>query len=167
MRQTSVTHRNIKAICEMEQEALNNRSRMARVGDAIVANAGKLWFILLHVVWFTVWIGLNTSSDRAPFDPFPFSLLTMIVSLESIFLALFIIMSQSRSNQQADRRNHLDLQINLLAEDENTKMLQMLQALCAHHGLKIGKDPEISELAERTELNDVLEELKTNLPAAE
>lgn len=167
MQQTSVTHRNIKAICEMEQEALNSRSRTARAGDAIVANAGKLWFILLHAIWFIVWIGLNTGTGRTPFDPYPFSLLTMIVSLESIFLSLFIMMSQTRTNQQADRRNHLDLQINLLSEDENTKMLQMLQALCEHHGLRIGRDPEITRMAQRTELNAVLEELNTNLPGSE
>ena len=64
----------------------------------------------------------------------------------------------------ADRRNHLDLQINLLAEDENTKMLQMLQALCKHHNLSIGKDPEVVAMAERTEVRDVLTELEKNLP---
>ena len=65
-----------------------------------------------------------------------------VVSLESIFLSLFILISQNRSNLQADQRNHLDLQINLLSEEENTKMLQMLQAICEHHKLAIGKDPE-------------------------
>jgi len=59
-------------------------------------------------------------------------------------------MSQNRSNLQADRRNHLDLQINLLSEDENTKMLQMLQAICEHHNLAIGNDPEIRAMARKT-----------------
>jgi len=99
-----------------------------------------------------------------PFDPFPYQFLTLVVSLESIFLSLFILMSQNRSTNQADQRNHLDLQINLLAEHENTKMLQMLQALCAHHGLAISSDPEIVQLAKRTEPQQVLEELKDNLP---
>jgi uncharacterized membrane protein len=101
------------------------------------------------------------------FDAFPFPLLTMIVSLESIFLSLFIIMSQNRSSVLAEQRNHLDLQINLLAEDENTKMMQMLQALCAHHGLAISKDPEVLAFAKQTELEDVLAELKENLPTNE
>ena len=168
MKDTSITHRNIRAICEMEQEALNNRSRTERFGDLLVANAGKLWFIALHAVWFGVWMVLNTAAPRAErFDPYPFSLLTMVVSLESIFLSLFIMMSQARSNLQADRRNHLDLQINLLSEDENTKVLQMLQALCEYHGLKLGKDPEISQMAKETQLKDVLEDLKTHLPSPE
>jgi len=73
----------------------------------------------------------------------------MVVSLESIFLVLFLLMSQNRSNGQADQRAHLDLQINLLSEGEYTKMLQMMQALCAHHGLAIARDPEVEKLPER------------------
>jgi uncharacterized membrane protein len=87
-------------------------------------------FIVFHVVWFSIWLWLNSGSKgRLAFDPFPYQLLSTVVSLESIFLSLFILMSQNRSNVQADQRNHLDLQINLLSEEENTKMLQMLQAI--------------------------------------
>jgi uncharacterized membrane protein len=93
--------------------------------------------------------------------------LSTIVSLESIFLSLFILMSQNRSNIQADQRNHLDLQINLLSEEENTKMLQMLQAICEHHKLAIGKDPETTAMAQRTDIGDVLSELQEHLPASE
>lgn len=161
----SPTSRNIKTICEMEQEALNSRTTSARVGDWIAGHAGRLWFIILHAVWFVSWILVNTTGPvKKRFDPYPFSLLTMIVSLESIFLSLFIIMSQTRSQVQADRRNHLDLQVNLLSEDENTKMLQMLRALCDHHGLSIAKDKEITDMAEKTQLNQVLDELKAKLP---
>ena len=76
-------------------------------------------------------------------------------------------MSQNRTGLQADQRNHLDLQINLLAEDENTKMLQMLQALCEHHKLSIGNDPEINAMAKRTQIKEVVSELKRNLPVGE
>lgn len=127
-----------------------------------------MWFISLHKVWFAAWLLLNMKAKGAStFDPFPFSLLTMIVSLESIFLSLFILMSQNRSSIQADQRNHLDLQINLLSEDENTKMLQMLQALCEFHKLAIAGDPEIKAMTKRTEIKDVLSELKDNLPGEE
>ncbi len=81
-------------------------------------------FIVFHVIWFAVWLALNLRSKGASaFDPFPFAFLTMIVSLESIFLSLFILMSQNRTGIQADQRNHRDFQINLLAENENTKNL--------------------------------------------
>lgn len=78
-----------------------------------------------------------------PFDPYPYQFLTFVVSLEAIFLSLFILMSQNRATRQTDARSQLDLQINLLAEQEATKMLQMLQSLCKHQGLAVADDPEI------------------------
>jgi uncharacterized membrane protein len=166
MQTASTTHRNILEICELEKRALARRSFAARIGDLIATQAGRMWFIVFHVAWFAIWLFLNlTSHGHSAFDPFPFSLLTMIVSLESIFLSLFILMSQNRSSLQADQRAHLDLQINLLSEDENTKMLQMLQALCHHHNLAIADDPEIRAMAKRTEIKEVLSELNDNLPA--
>jgi uncharacterized membrane protein len=168
METASTTQRNIREICELEKRALAHRSLSARMGDVIATQAGRMWFIILHLAWFAVWLVLNlTAHGRSAFDPFPFSLLTMIVSLESIFLSLFILMSQNRSSLQADQRDHLDLQINLLSEDENTKMLQMLQALCEYHKLAIANDPEIRAMAKRTEVQEVLSELKDNLPAGE
>ena len=166
MSPSSPTQKNILAICALEKESLAHRSLGARMGDVITTQAGRVWFIIVHVLWFAAWIGLNLASRRgvAAFDPFPFSFLTMLVSLESIFLSLFILMSQNRSGLQADRRNHLDLQINLLAEVENTKMIQMLQVLCEYHGLPIAKDPEIKALATRTEVNDVVNAIENNLP---
>jgi uncharacterized membrane protein len=107
------------------------------------------------------------SKSRFAFDPFPYQRLSTVVLLESIFLSLFILMSQNRSNIQADQRNHLDLQINLLSEEENTKMLQMLQAICEHHKLAIGRDPETTAMAQRTEISDVLSELQEHLPSSE
>ncbi len=161
---SSVTHQNIKEISELEHEALAKRSFSSRLGDLIATQAGKMWFIVLHIVWFAIWIGVNTIGTGKFFDPFPFALLTMLVSLESIFLSLFILMSQNRANVQADERNHLDLQINLLSEVENTKMIQMLRAICEHHDLPISKDRELSEFAERTELKAVVADLRSNLP---
>jgi uncharacterized membrane protein len=168
MQTASTTSRNIKAISEVEHSALAQRSFSARIGDSIASHAGKMWFIVFHVVWFALWLWINMARHgKSAFDPFPFQLLSTIVSLESIFLSLFILMSQNRSNAQADQRNHLDLQINLLSEDENTKMLQMLQALCQHHKLTIGNDPEIKAMARRTEIDEVLSELRENLPSGE
>ena len=141
------------------------RSFSARIGDAIATQAGRMWFIIFHLVWFAVWLSMNLKAKGvSTFDPFPFSLLTMIVSLESIFLSLFILMSENRSSRVADERNHLDLQINLLAEDENTKILQMLQAICEYHKLPISNDPEINAMTRRTDVKNVLSELKDNLP---
>lgn len=168
MEKESPSSRNIRQISNFERDALARRSLAARLGDGVANHAGRIWFIGAHVVWFTVWIGINLGGfGRSVFDPYPFSLLSMIVSLESIFLSLFILMSQNRNGRLADERNHLELQVNLLAEDENTKMLLMLQALCEHHKLAIGRDPEIAAMAEQTHFHEVMAELKEALPGEE
>ncbi len=153
----SATERNIRTICELEAVSLGQRSHLERLGDAIAIHAGKPWCIVAHCLWFACWIAVNAVK---PFDPFPYPFLTTAVSLESIFLALFLLMSQNRSNRQAEERAHLDLQINLLAEDENTKMLQMLQALCAHHKLDMAHDPEVEKLAGKVDAADVVAEIQ-------
>jgi uncharacterized membrane protein len=84
----------------------------------------------------------------------------MVVSLESIFLAFVLLMSQNSSSGQAEQRAHLHLQVNLLSEGENTKMLQMLQALCAHHGLAMARDPEVEKLAGHIDAADVIAEIR-------
>ena len=83
----TATYRNVQEIARIESEALERRSAGERLGDLIARKAGRMWFIVLHAVWFGLWIGLN-ASELAGFDPFPFSLLTTILSMEAIFLAL-------------------------------------------------------------------------------
>jgi len=146
---------------EMEEKL----TTLERISDWIAWFSGSMQFLILNGIWFMVWIAINiVNLGLQLFDPFPFGLLTMIVSLESIFLSLFILMSQNRSSLHQDQRNHLDLQINLLAEDENTQMLRMLRALCQDHKLAIANDPEVKQLAERTQIQTVLNELRDNLP---
>ncbi len=159
--------RNVAAILALEQEEMERRSLAERFSDRLTNHAGRIWFIAVHGIWFAAWILLNTGivPFTPRFDPFPYPLLTLVVSLEAIFLSLFILMSQNRANKQADARSHLDLQINLLAEQEATKMLKMLQSLCAHHALPIANDPELEHLQAPTEPARLLEELKANFPS--
>lgn len=170
---TSAAHleaaaRNIQAICELEQAEIRRRSLGERIGDVVARAAGQAWFSALHVAWFTLWISLNRGLVRGirPFDPYPFQFLTLVVSLEAIFLSLFILMSQNRASRMSDQRAHLDLQINLLAELESTKALKMLQALCRKHGLPEGDDAETEQLAKRTEPKDLVSDLQAHLPNA-
>jgi uncharacterized membrane protein len=162
----NATQNNVAAVIAIEQESLASRSKGERLGDAIARHAGKMWFISAHAVWFTVWLILNSGmvAGVPRFDPYPFQFLNFVVSLEAIFLALFILMSQNRSSRQADARAHLDLQINLLAEQESTKTLQMLQKLCEFHGLTKGHDPELQQLTSTTKPEDLLQELRENMP---
>jgi uncharacterized membrane protein len=163
---SSPSARNIRAIRDLEQTALKKRSIGERWADWVASTAGKAWFAVVHFFWFSAWILLNVGALPviAPFDPYPFPLLTLATSLEAIFLSLFILTSQSRANAQADQRAHLDLQVNLLAESESTLTLRMLQALCVHHGLKVAHEAEIEQLSQRTEPKILAEDLHTELP---
>jgi uncharacterized membrane protein len=161
----SQSQRNIAAICEMERRALERRSGAERFSDFVAHHAGRFWFVVLHSIWFAGWILWNTGMlpGVRKFDPFPFSALTTVVSLEAIFLSLFILTSQNRGSRRADERAHLDLQVNLLAEDEATKMLQMLKALCAHHKLPEAKDAELEQMLRATKPEALAQELEEHL----
>jgi uncharacterized membrane protein len=125
---------NIEAIKNWERAAVHHRSRLEQLSDAITRVAASAPVLIAHVIWFAFWILANLSvvPGVRPFDPFPFPLLTMTVSLEAIFLSLFVLASQNRMAHQADKRANLDLQIDLLAEREMTVVLQLLQEIAAH-----------------------------------
>jgi uncharacterized membrane protein len=159
--------RHIKAISLLEEQALARRSGGEKISDFIVAQAGRVWTITLHLAWFALWIVWNSGHVPGvrPFDAFPYMGLSTIVSLEAIFLSLFILVSQNRASRRADERAHLDLQVNLLSEREATKMLQLLQALCTHHGLAEANDAEVTELIHETEPAIIARELQRQLPS--
>ena len=102
----------------------------------MTAAAGSPLFIVGHAIWFSGWIAINVTSGR-PFDPYPFRFLTLVVSLEAIILSAAVLMTQNRMQRQADKRAHLDLQVNLLAEQELTTMLKMLTAICQRVGVTV------------------------------
>ena len=124
-----LVQQNIEIVAQLEAAAHAERSRSDIVADAISAFCGSMPFYWLNAAWFTGWIGWNTLPGFRHFDPFPFSFLTLMVSLEAIFLSIFILISQNRQQLLANRRNHLDMQINLLAEQENSAMLRMLRLI--------------------------------------
>jgi uncharacterized membrane protein len=148
-----LTERNVELVAQLDETARAKRTPTDRVVDGITGFCGKIAFIWVHVLWFTAWMVYNFLPHLPKgwrFDPYPWPLLLMIVNLEAIFLSTFILISQNRQNRLAERRSHLDLQINLLSEQENTKMLMMLHAIVNHFDIPDG-DPEVSVLAESTE----------------
>jgi uncharacterized membrane protein len=156
---------NIQAVARLERAAKAKRSLAACVSDTITAWAGNEWSVAIHAIGFATWLVLNTRlSPWTPFDPFPFSLLTSIVSLEAIFLTLFVLASQNRLTAEADKRANLDLQINLLAEQEMTLVLGMLRDLSEHFELKkTNRSKELEALIARTDVGDLAERLEQTL----
>ena len=128
---------------------------------------GSMPFLVFHAVGFAAWfaVNLNAVPGVEPFDPFPFGVLTLIVSSEGVFLAIFILISQNRMARQSDKRAHLDLQVSMLTEQEMTMMLRMQQRVCEHLGVEVDTvKEEAKQLLEETNVEKVVRELEEKLP---
>lgn len=149
--------KNIETIMALEKESIKSRTKAEMVADRIIRFAGNAYVVFFHIVWFTVWIIINCGlvPGIAVFDPFPFSFLTLMVSLEAIFLTLMVLMSQNRMTNEADKRAHLDLQINLLDEQETTMILRMVQKIGKRLGIEDDTDETVKELFEETDISQV------------
>ena len=152
----------------MEHEALSERSVGEKVSDAITRRVGTMAFVILHALFFVGWFAVNLGwlPGVPVFDPFPFGILTLIVSAEGVFLALFILISQNRMSRSSDRRAHLDLQVSMLAEQELTLLLRLQMRLCEHLGIDV-QEPSagVDTLAKRTEVRHLVQELEEALPS--
>lgn len=160
----AAVERNIRTLSEIRNQMERSRTIQDRIADVITNFSGSTLFLYLHVVWFGVWIAINSGELEAfglpAFDPFPYGLLTMIVSLEAIFLSTFVLISQQRLSEVQDDRADLDLQIDLLAEYEITKILTIVDAMAHKMGLHEGKDPELAELKTEIRPEQILREIE-------
>jgi uncharacterized membrane protein len=150
---------NIHAVIALERETQRERSPLERLTDRVSAAASSTTFIVLHVIWFVLWLSVNVVS-RFRFDPFPFSLLTLVVSLEAILLTGFVLISQDHMAKLADRRAHLDLQVNLLAEQELTAILKVVCRIAEKTGVELAScDANLDQLLGRTDVKALNDEL--------
>ena len=155
-----VVERNIRTIIQLRLKADRERSLQDRIADVITAYSGRMLFVYGHIIWFSLWILLNTGRlGMPPFDPFPYGLLTMVVSLEAIFLSTFVLLSQNRLSEEVEHRANLGLQIGLLTEHELTRVLQMLDAIQDKMGIENDVDSELADLEMETRPEDVLAEI--------
>ncbi len=159
---------NIDAIAKMEHDALSRRTLTERVSDMIMKLVGSVWFLLAQLMLVCGWcvVNLHLIPGVKAFDPFPFGILALMVSLESVFLTIFVLISQSRMAHQSERRSHLDLQVGMLAEQELTAILQMLQKLCQHVGMNVdASKQEVQSFSKTTDVHKLASELEEKLPA--
>ncbi len=121
---------NIRAIVELERRSRRERTWSVRASDRISRFVGSLTFVLVHVAGFALWAVWNAAAAPAlRFDPYPYGLLTFIVSLEGVLIGTFVLITQNRMNRQSDQRDRLSLQVDLLAEQEMTLVLRMLRRI--------------------------------------
>ncbi len=155
-----LTRENVQSMRRVEEAALANRSRADRMAAFIAGFCGSMSFVWIHVVAFSIWIAFNTLPGVHHFDPYPFTFLTLVVSLEAIFLSSFILISQNYELRISDRRNQLDLQINLLTEQENTKMLQLLERIARKVGVDDPADTDLRVLKEDTDPEKLINQIE-------
>lgn len=138
------TENNILKMMKIEERQREERTFGEKISEWIALFCGSMVFVYVHIAWFAGWVIYNSVLPVTPFDPFPYTFLTLVVSLEAIFLSTFILISQNHDTLLAERRNQVDLQINMLAEQENTKMLELLGKIA----VKVGVDCEDADLKE-------------------
>jgi uncharacterized membrane protein len=151
-------------VAALAKAARDDRTAIDRLTDAVARAAGSTVFIGFHATWFAAWIVWNTT--RFAFDPFPYSLLNVVVALEAVVLTSVVLMTQNHMTRLADRRAHLDLQVNLLAEQELTAMLHMLHGLCLHAGVHVAiRDERVEQLLSETDIRKIAVALERGLDA--
>jgi len=154
---------NIRTVAELQKQVLAEGGATQRLADRIASFAGSVPFVILHLIWFAAWVIVNSGWVDAirPFDPFPFILLSLMVSCEAVLISTFVLIKQNRMSRAADTRDHLNLQIDLLAEREITKILQMQRLMCRQLGIpEASQDEEVQELSADTAVEKLAGQIK-------
>ena len=163
-RRRGVANRAFKAI---KAQRAASRTWIEVVADWLNFLAASASFLAFHAIWFLIWILWNTGTlGGRPFDPYPFGLLTMIVSLEAIFLSIFVLMAQKRESAIAEIREEISLQVSLRLEQEVTKTLQLVAGLYTRLGYKVGEDAELREMLQPLDVDAIERELTAQIEAS-
>lgn len=149
-------------IKSMKAKANAKRNFSQKMADFLTGTFGNIWFLILNAIWFIGWVLWNTGSIEGltPFDPFPFGLLTTVVSLEAIILAIAVLISQNRSSQVEDLREEVDLQVDIITEKEITKLAQLVMLLVGKNGIVIKNDKELDEMLKPTDFETIEKKLE-------
>lgn len=160
---TKLKHHRL-VIQSLRAKADAKRTLSDKFADSLTSKFGSVIFLSLNGLWFLVWIVINTGlvPGVEPFDPFPFGLLTMIVSLEAIFLAIIVLISQNRAARVAELREEIDLQINSIAETEISKTIMLLGLLLEKNGIELD-DPDIADMVRPIRSQDIERALEEQL----
>lgn len=161
---------NIRAIVELERQSRRHESRSERLGRRISDFVGTLMFVWLQLLAMGGWMLWNAfAPESSRFDPYPYGLLTFIVSLEGVLIATFVLIAQNQMSRQSDERDHLNLQVDLLAEQEMTVMLRMLGRISERLGIPDDSADahRTAQLTAETNVLNIAERLREELPTIE
>jgi uncharacterized membrane protein len=156
-----------KAFRAIKAQHSSNRTSAEILADRMIGLASSTAFLVIHAILFVVWIVWNIPGVPLPqFDPYPYGMLTTIVSLEAIFLSIFVLMTQSRESKIGELREELTLQVNLRVEEEVTKTLHLVAGLYSRLGLKLADDPELKSMLEPLDPKRIEEDLAEQIHAS-
>lgn len=155
----STRHTIIKSL---KKEANAKCTLSQKIADAITTASGSMLFLLINASWFALWIVINIGviPGVKAFDPYPFGLLTMVVSLEAIILAVIVLISQNRAGEVAEVREEIDLHVDIIAEQEITKIMALLTVLAEKNGINLSKDRNLKEMLKPTDIDKIKEILE-------
>ncbi len=155
----ALTGQNVDTIARMAAASENTRTRGERVSDAIAVGVGSWTFLITQSILLGLWMVLNIMAWNRHWDPYPFILLNLALSFQAAFAGPVLMMSQNRQSRLIERRNQLDLQINLLAEQENTEMLHLLRLLCEKAGIQQHELANAKILAQTTKPDSLIDQI--------
>jgi uncharacterized membrane protein len=157
------TEKNIESILKLEEKDEQDLSTFHRVSHAVGWFVGTIYFVIFQCLFVLLWIALNARLlGKIPaFDPYPFPLLSTVLATEAVLLTSFVLIRQNAIDLRSERRNHLDLQINLLAEKEATSILKILHEIAEHLKIDVSADAEREELAEDTAVENIARDLRS------
>jgi len=152
--------KNIEAILRLEEDDERELSPLHRISHKVGWFVGTIYFLIIQAAFVLLWLLWNAFTVRS-FDPYPFPLLSAVLALEAVFLTSFVLIRQNSMDLQSERRNHLDLQINLLAEKEATSVLKALHEIAAHFKIDLSTEAEHRELAQDTPVESIARGLRS------
>lgn len=167
--QSTSVESNIKSVAEIERHFEEQRNLFDRIADTVARFSGSIGFVILHLLWFTTWFLINTGliPGISKFDPYPFIFLSMTVSVEAVLLSTFVLMKQNRMQHKSDQRDQLNLQIDMLAEKEITKILQVLLVVCHRMGIsEMELDKELIEMVRTTSVDHLARQIKREMSSS-
>jgi len=156
-----------KAFRAIKAQHAANRSAMEVLADRMISIASSTPFLAIHGLLFAGWVYWNLPFSGLPlFDPYPYGMLTMVVSLEAIVLSIFVLMTQSRESRIGELREELTLQVNLRIEEEITKTLHLVAGLYSRLNLALADDPELRAMLEPLDPKRIEQDLAEQISAS-
>ncbi len=162
---TKIPIRSRREVVSMKSKSKFKRTWVELAADWLAEAFGTIAFLAFNVAVFVVWIlgNLGIIKTMPQIDPYPFALLTMIVSLEAIFLSIIVLISQNRAAKIEEVRQEIDLQVNTISEQEITKIMEMLATIMKHQNIDISQDAVLADMLRPTNLEEIKRDLEGQL----